>query len=186
VSKIFVQDNFFPKDIYNIIIQEMLSVEYVPPPVETRQAFEGSCYWNLHRLEVNCELNEKTKDLIKHHFYFKKKLNHITSCYTMVGAADKPKPHSDMGMGAQYQLLIYMHGEESTNNGTGFYEEKENNEYQLNTHIGFKCNRAIFFSSEIFHSPLQWMGGGSFRYSICNFFTVEDKNLLEKQKKQVY
>ena len=58
-----------------------------------------------------------------------------------------------------------MHGPESINNGTGFYKDNE-----LNIHVGFKPNRAIFFSSDVWHTPLQWTGNGSFRYSICNFF----------------
>ena len=64
-----------------------------------------------------------------------------------------------------------MHGEESTNNGTGFYHEVSPGNLELSMHIGFKHNRAIFFSSDVYHSPLQWAGNGSFRYSICNFFT---------------
>jgi len=88
----------------------------------------------------------------------------------MVGASDKPRPHTDEKMGATHQCLIFMCGEESTNNGTGFYSEKNLDELELSIHVGFKKNRAIFFSSDVFHSPLQWAGNGSIRYSICNFF----------------
>ena len=90
----------------------------------------------------------------------------------MVGAADKPRPHTDQVIGATHQCLIYMHGEESTNNGTGFYHYNMSPEnLELSIHAGFRQNRAIFFSSDVYHSPLQWAGNGSFRYSICNFFT---------------
>jgi len=47
--------------------------------------------------------------------------NFVDTTYTMVGANDKPRPHKDKIMGVTHQCLIYMHGPESVNNGTGFY-----------------------------------------------------------------
>jgi hypothetical protein len=63
-----------------------------------------------------------------------------------------------------------MLGPESINNGTGFFERREKGPGQISLHVGFKHNRAIFFSADNYHSPLQWSGNGSFRYSINNFF----------------
>ena len=59
-------------------------------------------------------------------------------------------------------------GDKLINNGTGFYE-KLNDEYQLHTHIGFKENRAIFFDSTKWHSPLQFAGNSTPRYVMANF-----------------
>ena len=88
----------------------------------------------------------------------------------MVGLADKPRPHKDK---SKAQCLIYILGEEKINNGTGFFKHIKDDQYDLNSLIGFKQNRAIFFNSNIVHSPMHWKaekGESSWRYSICNFF----------------
>jgi len=148
----------------------MISIEYVPPSKSKIDSHKG-CYWHEHMLVNNCDVQNEIKNLIDKKFNFKTN-NFIQTTYTMVGANDMPRPHTDIGeMGCKYQCLIYMHGPESVNNGTGFYNINKSNELELSIHVGFKCNRAIFFSSDVYHAPLQWAGNGSFRYSICNFFT---------------
>ena len=169
MSKVFIQENFFPINIYNEIVQQMISVEYKPPEKSKVEEHKGA-YWHIHLLPNSCDVQSSIQSLIKEKFNFNIK-TFIESTYTMVGASDRPRPHHDRATGATHQCLIYMHGEESANNGTGFYHEKEPSEYELSIHVGFKRNRAIFFSSDVFHSPLQWAGNGSFRYSIANMFT---------------
>ena len=169
MSKIFIQEDFFPLDIYNEIVNQMIGVEYSPPDKDKIEYHKGS-YWHTHILPNQCDVQKQIGILIAKKFNFNI-LNFIESTYTMAGAIDRPRPHRDIGIGATHQCLIYMHGEESTNNGTGFYHEKNLGEHELSIHVGFKCNRAIFFTSDVFHSPLQWSGNGSFRYSIGNFFT---------------
>ena len=168
LSKVYIEENFFPLEVYNKIVQQMISVEYIPPTVDK---IKGS-YWHTHILPNHCDVQNQIKKLIQQKFNFNVS-SFIESIYTMVGASDKPRPHTDISIGATHQCLIYMHGEESTNNGTGFYHKIDRGEkvlLELSIHVGFKHNRAIFFSSDVFHSPLQWAGNGSFRYSICNFF----------------
>tara|TARA_R110000796_G_C14250954_1_gene398591 strand:+ start:88 stop:531 length:444 start_codon:yes stop_codon:yes gene_type:complete len=146
----------------------MMSVEYVPPSKEKINDNNG-CYWHENVLVNDCDVQNEIKNLINKKFNFNVN-NFVQTTYTMVGANDMPRPHTDEKMGVKYQCLIFMHGEESTNNGTGFYHKTETGDYELSIHVGFKQNRATFFSSDVFHSPLQWAGNGSFRYSICNFF----------------
>ena len=169
LSKVFVEEDFFPLNIYNEIVQQMISVEYSAPFIDKIKEHKGS-YWHTHGIPNNCDVQNKIKNLIQQKFNFNIS-NFIESTYTMVGASDMPRPHIDTDIGATHQCLIYMYGEESTNNGTGFYHKKNLEEHELSIHVGFKCNRAIFFTSDVFHSPLQWSGNGSFRYSIANFFT---------------
>ncbi len=169
MSQIFIQENFFPTKLYNEIVQLMIKAEYIPPPKERIEAHQGA-YWHSHTLPNNCDIQVEIKKLIKEKFYFNIS-KFIETHMTMVGASDKPRPHTDLSMGATHQCLIYMHGEESTNNGTGFYHEVSPEHQELSIHVGFKHNRAIFFTSNVTHAPLQWAGNGSFRYSICNFFT---------------
>ncbi len=164
MSKVFVVEDFFPIKLYDEIIQLIINAEYSPPSKERIEAHQGT-YWHSHTLPNNCDIQIEIKKLIKEKFYFDIS-KFIETTYTMVGAADKPRPHVDLELGCTHQCLIYMHGPESVNNGTGFYKDGE-----LNIHVGFKPNRAIFFSSDVFHTPLQWNGNGSFRHSVCNFFT---------------
>ena len=111
---------------------------------------------------------------MKKYFFYEIEKFTSPSSYTMVGATDPPKPHRD-NLGAyvpKYQLIVYMLGPESINNGTGFYDvgDVQGHHGEISVHVGFTPNRAIFFSSDTIHSPLQWAGNGSFRYSINNFF----------------
>jgi hypothetical protein len=167
MSKVFIKENFFPVDVYNQITQEMFSVEYIAPPEDLREALEGS-YWHEHKLLEQSDVGVVTKKLIKDNFKFN--IKQLNLKYTMVGASDIPRPHVDSSTGATHQCLIHMYGEEAVNNGTGFYHKKENDELELSIHVGFKPNRAIFFSSDVYHAPLQWAGNGSWRYSLATFF----------------
>ena len=67
-----------------------------------------------------------------------------------------------------------MLGDTKINNGTGFYEQ-EDDKFSLHTHIGFKENRAIIFTSSIWHSPLQFAGESTPRYVLANFIYKTDK-----------
>ncbi len=169
MSQVFIQDNFFSPELYNEIVQLMIQAEYIPPDKEAREKLEGS-YWHAHLLPNGCDVQVEIKKLIKEKFNFNV-FKFTESAYTMVGASDKPRPHTDDSCSVTHQCLIYMHGEEATNNGTGFYHKTSSEQLELSIHVGFKCNRAIFFTSDVIHSPLQWAGNGSFRYSIVNFFT---------------
>ena len=172
MSKIFVQENFFDKKTYQEIVHEMISLDYFPAAKESRESFKA-CYWHYRELPEECDVKTEIKKLVKQYFNYKIEKFVLPSIYTMVGATDSPKIHKDTnieGSVPKYQLIIYMCGPESINNGTGFFESREKGPGQISLHVGFKHNRAIFFSADNYHSPLQWSGNGSFRYSINNFF----------------
>ena len=172
MSKIFVQENFFDNKTYQEIVHEMISLDYLPAAKESRESFKA-CYWHYRELPEECDVKTEIKKLVKQYFNYKIEKFVLPSIYTMVGATDSPKIHKDTnieGSVPKYQLIIYMCGPESINNGTGFFENREKGPGQISLHVGFKQNRAIFFSADNYHSPLQWSGNGSFRYSINNFF----------------
>ena len=173
MSKIYVQENFFDDETYKIIVDQMLKQEYIPPEQYAIDR-KKSCYWHYHELPEECEVTTEIKRLVKKYFFYEIQKFVQPTIYTMVGAADHPKPHTDdhiKGCVPKYQLIVYMFGPETINNGTGFYErDEETGHGEISLHVGFKANRAIFFSADTIHSPLQWAGNGSFRYSINNFF----------------
>ena len=78
-------------------------------------------------------------------------------------------PHQD---NVDFNCLIYLLGNPLINNGTGFYIEQEGNQV-LNSHVGFKENRAIFFDAKIYHSPLQFAGNSTPRYVMANFIKTK-------------
>ena len=77
-------------------------------------------------------------------------------CSVTMLATVEPVVHCDYDKEkCSHQVIVYIRGNEDLHKGTGFYTTK-NNINELNTHVGFKENRAIFWNSEIFHSPLNW------------------------------
>ena len=88
---------------------------------------------------------------------YNKKFKERFCSYTMV-ARTTPMVHKDLDDYTSHQILLYIRGDESLHRGTGFYVKNKNTKdtYELNTHIGFKENRAIFWESSSYHSPLMW------------------------------
>ena len=174
MSTLFIKDNFFSTERHKTLCEEMLQISYKPPPSEMRKKSK-SCYWHEFVLSNGDPTQIEIGQLIQKYFYYE-----VQSCwrtiYTMVGPAPghSADPHTDKDEGRiHYQCLIYIMGDERITNGTGFFTTKkigDKVENTLSNHIGFKPNRAIFFDSDIKHTPLHWSGESSFRYSIGNFF----------------
>jgi len=64
VSQIFIQENFFPTELYNKLVELMLNVEYSPPPKERIEWHQGA-YWHSHTLPNNSYVQVEIKKLIK-------------------------------------------------------------------------------------------------------------------------
>ena len=159
MNNIFIQDKTYEDEIFNTIKNEIDTVEFTPPSTETRKY--QSTYWFDHKLPMGCDVQRLIYKKIK--FYFNEEVDfdsvNDTDCiYTMSNAKDHPRPHrdlmSDIPTHLQYQCLIYIKGD---------------------SNVGFKENRAVFFSSDNWHSPMQWSGESSWRYSIANFMTMKGK-----------
>jgi hypothetical protein len=88
-----------------------------------------------------------------------------------------PLPHIDYVKDkCEQQLIFYIKSDEKINGGTGFYRQNEKNS-ELDVHIGFKENRAIFFESkDCWHTPLLWNSTNKTigRYSAIFQFVVKD------------
>jgi len=90
--------------------------------------------------------------------------------------ARTPAPHSDQEQFPEERhLIIYIKGDQEINSGTGFYIENKNKGYDLNTHIGFKKNRAVLFAAKnCMHSPLLWNSTSMGRYACLVWFESVD------------
>ena len=182
MGQIFVQDNFFDLDTLNKIQQEVTSTEFgIREKSDVNNELASSRYYFEHPLSTESDVAKEVTKLIQKYFYrkvdtYNKEKPHqinyfLSNPKEAIPHKDTPHPELDI----DYNCLIYLKGEHLLNNGTGFYENI-NNQLQLNTHIGFKENRAILFNGNIYHSPLQWAdNNSSFRYCIANFFRFMEK-----------
>jgi len=77
----------------------------------------------------------------------------------------KPTPHTDR---SKFNCLIYLKGGSLINNGTALYENDGKN-WVINSHLGFKENRALIFSSKKTHASLQFGEGSTGRFAMSNW-----------------
>ena len=176
MSKIFVVEDYFPQKEYNLICQNILQVDFIPPPIENRKGVEeasatdGGAYWFQERIPSGSDVAVACYNSIKPKLLHDPKAIQA-ALYTIVSPQKQFAPHVDNG--GEYQVLIYLMGDETVNNGTGFYKPDGKGNMNLNTHIGFRPNRAILFTKDNYHAPLLWAGNSSMRYSICFSFDLE-------------
>ena len=139
----FLENNKF-KDLYDKV------------PFYTYKHDMNSLY-NVNHVWYASIASDEVSEYLKNHCEkeFSIKLKTHWCCFTMLAAVN-PIVHCDYNEEkCTHQIIVYLRGNENLNKGTGFYTTKDNIN-ELNTHVGFKQNRAIFWNSEIWHSPLNW------------------------------
>ena len=96
--------------------------------------FKKALRYKLNKKIIHCELNS----------------------WTWVNTK-APLPHIDYAKGkCEQQLIFYIKSNEKINGGTGFYRQSEQGG-EIDVHVGFKENRALFFESkDCWHTPLLW------------------------------
>ena len=163
-NNIYIQDNFFDSKFIQTLQKDLITLEF-------KQRFStfkhiNNYDHNYHHVELTEDapvVQEVTKQL-KTHFNFSS-IKYMQSSYLLSFPNTPAVPHQDE---SDFNCLIYLLGNPLINNGTGFYIEQEGNQV-LNSHVGFKENRAIFFDAKIYHSPLQFAGNSTPRYIMANF-----------------
>jgi|TARA_R100000664_G_C2742461_1_gene130696 hypothetical protein len=166
-NHIHIQDNFFDSKFIQTLQKELITLEF-------KHRFSSFKHinnydHNYHHVELTEDapvVQEVTKQL-KTHFNFSS-IKYMQSSYLLSFPNTPAVPHQDE---SDFNCLIYLLGNPLINNGTGFYIEQEGNQV-LNSHVGFKENRAIFFDAKIYHSPLQFAGNSTPRYIMANFIKV--------------
>jgi hypothetical protein len=103
---------------------------------------------------------------------------HKNSFYFFSGKDIEADPHNDESV-AKLNCLVYLRGQPLLNSGTGFYD-KIGDSYELNSHIGFRENRAIIFDSKIYHTSLQFNKDSSgVRYVMANFLNYKPEEKIK-------
>lgn len=172
-DKIIIKDNFFKLKTLNAIKNQLSSVCWNNRYNKIKSTVYNKIYFN-QILDSNHfavkEMNQKLKI-----FNIKYDIKKTNSEYWLSTKHKNPTPHTDINY---INCLIYLKGDHLINSGTGFYDKIGNN-IVLNTHVGFKENRAIIFDSKIRHSSLQFSENSGTRYVMVNFLFKK----IKKNKK---
>ena len=76
--------------------------------------------------------------------------------FSFVSRSKKVEVHTDISEITNFQTILYIDGDDSIHSGTGFYIKKDKDNFELNTHIGFKPNRIVSWTSNVPHAPLSF------------------------------
>ena len=168
-----IKNNFFDDEDFLNLKNQLLNLEYTPPKKHDVERLYGHTYWHQRIVDTNSEVAEVIQKKVKKYFDFDiKKFNRIF--YTMCGNQPTIHPHIDRTDDIQYQCLIYIGGLTDIYSGTGFFKIGnnviENMKEGPQDIIGFKENKAIFWNSEMVHSPLHTENTGLWRYAIAAMF----------------
>lgn len=164
-NRIIVQDNFFTKKMLNKIKIDLKYQKFTNRFTEKNNSVNQKIYFNVNLTQDHPVVLE-TKKILKEKFNLS--CSSINSHYFLSTKHKEATPHRDL---SECNCLIYLQGNPLLNSGTGFYD-KINDTYHLNSHIGFKENRAIIFDSTIHHASLQFNEGGGTRYCLANFINL--------------
>tara|TARA_Y100000004_G_C8874196_1_gene394654 strand:+ start:114 stop:599 length:486 start_codon:yes stop_codon:yes gene_type:complete len=156
-DSIAVVDDFFDEKELNIINNNLHKITF--KGLKNKNGLYGFGHPFLRDKE-----NEWIFDKIKKVFIKDMKLKSIESSFRLKHNYKQVLPHEDTF--ADYAFLCFLKGKELLYNGTGFYNDKN----ELDRYVGFKENRALFYSSRVFHTDLQALGPSSSRYSMNIFY----------------
>ena len=168
-DKIIIQDNFFKKDILNKIKIDISRLNFTNRYNQHSNTIYQRIYFNVELNFNHFAVQEVIKNLKKHDIEVK----NILPFYFLSTKHKEATPHEDSLN--NINCLVYLKGKNFLNSGTGFYDKK-GEEYELNSHVGFKENRAIIFDSDIYHSSLQFNKDCGPRYIMTNFINFKKYN----------
>jgi len=158
---IIVKDNFFNKTLFKKIYADLDRVKFVNRFTKIKA--------NKQRIYFDVLLGRDHPGCIALKSFFKDELGvnvkTLLSYYFLSTKHEEPTIHTDL---YKINCIIYLKGKSRINNGTGFYE-KNGRADVLNSHIGFKENRAVFFRANRKHASLQFAEGATGRYIMTNF-----------------
>ena len=150
-------DNFLPNDVYTKILNSITDIAWDPLnhvyDYKKTEKLEPKHVWFSQGIDMGGFFAKEIKNCINKSGSFTIK-NFSLLSFTMATKVD-PFPHRDGPVKGKYnrQMVLYIDGANDINKGTGFYV-KNDNRYDLNTHIGFRKNRAVLFNAGMWHSPL--------------------------------
>ena len=168
-DRIIIIDNFFKQPTLDLIKKDISNLNFSNRNTLINEKAKNTyqkIYFNVNLDLKHFAVKEVTKKLKDLSF----NIEDISSYYFLSTKHKEATPHNDIN---NLNCLIYLKGNYLVNSGTGFYDFVEN-KYELNTHVGFKENRAIIFDSKIFHCSLQFNKNCGTRYAMANFIYLKE------------
>ena len=164
-----VKDNFFDKKTYDKILLDISKSSFTNRNTlitkEHQNAYQ-KIYFSVP-LDLNHFAVKEIKNILKNMGFSLKSSEHN---YFLSTKHKESTPHADWH--CDVNCLVYLKGKHLVNSGTGFWDKFDEN-YILNSHVGFKENRAIIFDSKIYHASLQFNQNSNKRYVMVNFFKIK-------------
>ena len=160
-------DNFLSIETLESLQETFLNLKYS----EVKNP-EGQTYGYRHTFPHSFH-TDPLLQIIKNYFFPNRNLSPIQISANIRFNTTNPLFHVDTHASNETgernnhaNFLLYVIGETSLNNGTGFMTDKS-----LSSSVGFVENRAVFFNgNKILHSDLQSFGNSSSRYTLNIFY----------------
>jgi len=102
-------------------------------------------------------------------------LNVSVNQFSFVTKSKKSEVHNDASEITNFQTILYIDGDENVHSGTGFYVKTDDNKFELNTHIGFRPNRIVSWTSNVYHAPLSFADAFQKRISLVTQYKIKEK-----------
>ena len=165
-----IKDNFFNEEDFNKIKLHAQNTTFKSNNINYTNEDKHVFFTENASKEILDILSKQVSD------FFKVKILNIHLCqFSLVAKSDKVEAHKDFSATTNFQTIFYIEGNEDIHSGTGFYIKKKENEYILNTHVGFKPNRIVSWASNVYHAPLSFSDSYKKRISLITQYKIENK-----------
>ena len=163
---ITIIDNFFEPDVLKNVQHHITTkLHYVPRFYDgTTEKTKENYFGDRFILAEDPDLFDLFKETAEDKFKYK--LNVCITSGVDLKNLDSFLPHIDDKF--KLNILIMLKGPTAVTNGTVFYN-KAGPDLELDTHVGFRENRAIMFPSNHYHSPHKSEVPGLRRYTATLF-----------------
>ena len=164
-----VIDDFLPQKYFNKLKKISQQISWGPYTDYLDADAPNKHKWFYRNIGDDKELKDVLIKHIRNKTIFK--IDDFNLLHITLVPKGEAWPHQDLGKNFKHQMVLYIDGDVDMNKGTGFYVPSyrcnainlqnqdqdpyyDDTEVTLNTAVGFYANRAIFFKSGVWHTPL--------------------------------
>jgi|TARA_R110002012_G_C11335592_1_gene577605 hypothetical protein len=164
-----IKDNFFSKEDFNYIKDVSKKISFDSLQLQYSKKKNHHVFFTTNASKEICDIVYKRVSN-----FFKIKILDMRLCqYSLVAKSSKVEVHNDKSEHTNFQTILYIDGDEDIHCGTGFYIEKGKDSFELNSHIGFRPNRIVSWSSNVYHAPLSFTDSYKKRISLITQYKIE-------------
>ena len=164
-----IKDNFLNEEDFNEIKSYIKNIHWQPAALSYSPDNPTHVWFTDNAPKEITKLIEK--EVSK--FFNVKILNTNLNQFSLVSKSKKVEAHIDISEITNFQTILYIDGDDSVHSGTGFYIKKDENNFELNTHIGFRPNRIVSWASNVWHAPLSFTETFKPRVSLLTQYKIK-------------